>query len=269
MNEKLHTDLVASQIRTIRIETEINHPDNKPLIAILSSTLTELEKLQDRLANGAADPFAAAPAVTHAPVEPTNFREILDANPDLADIFGEAEVVPLVVPENMSEENYRNLIEDNFDEETAQRILENGGIPVAGLVPNENGELVEVGNFDESADEAEALVADFEEENGEERIPENLVTVRYSRLDGQELTEEDTKAIIEHPISENLKRIGDIYLRRIQDTEQASTKDAVFIVAEENKNMLKTLAYNVAVYKGIHVFPGLGRVQAVGNVNFL
>jgi hypothetical protein len=259
MNEKLYTDLITSQVRTLRISAELHLPAGHPTLTVLDEALS---KLEGQVVN------TARPLFNDAIANPA-FGEIIANNPNLADLFNEVEIVELNVPDGFTEESYKDFITEQLGEDLGEEILANGGVPVAGLVPNEEGELIEVGNFDEAADATDEAIRELEEATGEERFPENILTVRYTRLDGQELTEDQTKTIVEHPISETLKKMGDIYLGRVEETDSISSKDAVFIVEDENKNMLKQLAYRATAYRGVHVFAGLGRVQAVGEVNFL
>lgn len=180
------------------------------------------------------------------------------------------EVEP-VIPEGFNEDNFRDFLNTNsaaFD--TTGEELASSVTDVAGLVDvNNDGNLVEVGNFDESADAIAEQIDLLEAENGELPEVSNLVTVSYTALNEEELTEENVREILDHPISQTLNKLGNIQLLSIEPGEQASTKNAVFVVLEEGRLPLKALALNAVAYRGIHVFPGIGAVQAVGSTNFI
>jgi len=156
-------------------------------------------------------------------------------------------------------------------------VLENEGtdavVDVVGTLVDENGTITEIGDAEASFAQARDIVAAHEEdaaEYGEDDIEvENSINVTYTRLDGQALTLENVQTIINHPVSAALKHFGAIQLVDVKATDNASEKQAVFAVLEEGAMPLKALALQVAAYRGITPIAGLGRIQAVGTVNFV
>lgn len=140
---------------------------------------------------------------------------------------------------------------------------------VVGVVADESGNYVEVGNAEESIRKTIDMINEYELEEEEELEAENTISIVYSRLDDNELTIDNVHTIINHPISEPLKQLGAIQLMEINHLTEDSHKEAVFAVLEEGPLPLKALALGITSYRGVSIFPGLGQVQAIGSVNFI
>ena len=254
MDKKLFIDLVISQVNTVRINAELTDPTSTDVFTALDSVMKTLETLK----SGPTTAFFV------------DRGDRNNVNLDYApyDYEDDDEPRERKIPEGMTEESFETFIKDYFDEYEAEDIIAEGTVEVSGYLPNEKGEYVEVGNFADSAEKAEEILAQIEEDRGEPVTTDNLITVKYSRLDGSELTEEETQTIIDHPISDSLKKLGTVYLLAVNPTDDPASKEAVFVVDDEQQSILKMLALNIVSYRGVHVFPGLGRIQAVGSVNF-
>lgn len=182
------------------------------------------------------------------------------------------EVREPVLPDGfVFQENYDAFLEEQvnavFPDSTSEQ-LKQELVDVVGVVQNEDGQYVEVGNVEASAAQANENIAVFEEENGE-IFTDHRIVITYNRLNGEALTEVNVREIINHPTSASLDKFGNIQLLEIADTEKANEKKAVFVVLEEGTISLKTLALNIASYRGKAVFPGIGAVSAVADpINF-
>jgi hypothetical protein len=167
-----------------------------------------------------------------------------------------------VIPEGFTETEYDEFLAQQ--QETGVGV----GDVVGTVVDDATGEVKEIGNPLESAMAAREVVAQIEEDQGEVEV-ENTIIIKYTNLSGDALTEANVHTIIDHPVSQNLKHLGAIQLITIRGTDDESSKEAVFGILEEGLVSPKALALNVAAYRGISVFPGIGAVRAVGTVNFL
>lgn len=180
-------------------------------------------------------------------------------------LFGdeEADYQP-IIPAGFTEESYAAFRE-------SQETVLLGVIPddVVGTIIKDNGEVIEVGDAETSFERANQAVLDYEDETEETLETDNLITVKYSRLNEENLSVEAVQGIIDAPQSESLRSFGTLQLVQIRETEKAHEKEAVFAVLEDGAIDLRTLALGVAAYKGVLPFPGLGPVKAVGSVNFL
>lgn len=226
----------------------------------------------------------------------TSARDVLDEDHDVVIALDELlDTISSrrVTPAGFTDESFDATLEEQVDQELVNA-LDNGGENVVGIVQNvETGEYVEVGNA-EAINLANQAVedlenrADFDDYNDdnadyndvddyydEELVPhgvretDNYITVTYTRLDENELTDDQVKNIIEHPISNALNKLGAIQLVTVKNTENVAKKEALFAIMEQGELSLKTLAYGIASYRGITIFPGIGQVQAVGSVNFV
>lgn len=232
MDEKTFLEVAKLQIANLRATLQTQFPDNTNAADILQNCELGLTALVDGMAEGQ------------------------------------------VIPAGFTEETFRAFLESNAtvltDDETTLDDVAPNITDVAGLVDvNGDGNLVEVGNFDASAD---AIAEQLDElELAGEEIPEasNLLTVTYTRVNEGELTEANVRSILDHPISQTLNKLGNIQLLSIEPTDVPSKKEAVFVVLEEGRLPLKALALQAVAYRGVHVFPGMGAVQAIANVNFI
>jgi len=258
MDENTYLKLIVDQIKSLRISAAAGLPAEHRALGILDACIKNLESPASTLGtpvplyNDDADyaEFYEAPAA----VIPDGFTEVT-----LAAFLAEQGADGVL---NDGDD------EDEYGEPYAPATLY-GKQDIVGTIIDPDGTITEVGNIDQSAANVNEAVAAFEAEEEEEIEVENAITISYSRLDGQELTEDNVTDIINHPISDALKHFGTIQLISINDSEEASTKKAVFSVLEDGKLSLKTVALGVTAYRGVSVFPGLGKVKAVGSVNFL
>lgn len=249
MDEKVYTDLIMNQLTGLKFSAERHLPATHPVNVALEKAISDI------LTNNTAA----------APVAPV-----------LAKPADEDEEAPeRVIPAGFAdEEEYDEFLDEQIAEAFADVDEENlGGIrdaitDVVGVLPNANGDMVEIGNVQQSAAAADELVAQFEEENGEVEV-ENSIYITYKRLDDRELTDDHVRTIINHPISASLQHLGNLQFMEIRGGETPSEKLAVFGIVEEGTISLKTLALGATAYRGVHVFPGIGRVSAAGAVNFI
>ena len=232
MDENNYTKLITDQLTSLYISASAVLPADHRTVQVLSDAVRRLNS---------EDAFTPAAEPVRANFLPAGFTE-----EDFNEFLTENEITPPVV--------------DEYTVNTPD---------VVGMVVDNEGNYTETGNVVESAAAAAAAVAEIEEEEGEEIITDNLITISYKRLDSEDLTVQNVHTILNHPISEPLKNLGTIQLISVDAGEDASEKKAVFAILEEGTLSLKTLAVGVTSYRGISVFPGLGRVQAVGTVNYL
>lgn len=222
----------------------------------------------------------------------TSARDVLDEDHDVVIALDELlDTISSrrVTPAGFTDESFDATLEEQVDQELVNA-LDNGGENVLGVIQNvETGEYVEVGNAEaiNLANQAVENIenrADFDDYNDdndvddyydEELVPhgiretDNYITVTYTRLDEKELTDAQVNTIINHPISSALNKLGAIQLVTVKNTENVAKKEALFAIMEQGELSLKTLAYGIAAYRGITIFPGIGQVQAVGSVNFV
>jgi hypothetical protein len=178
-----------------------------------------------------------------------------------------------VLPAGFVQEDYDAFLEDQvnavFPDSTVEELKANI-TDVVGAVQNAEGQYVEVGSVQDAAAQAKELVEAYEEENGEELYTDHRIVINYKRLNGEALTETNVREILNHPMSAALDHLGNIQLLDIVDADTPNWKKAVFVVLEEGTISLKSLALNVAMYRGKHVFPGIGAVEASADpVNFV
>jgi hypothetical protein len=249
MDENIYLKLIVDQIKSLQVSAAAGLPAGHPAFRILDACVKNLES-----------PTASA---------------FLD---DTAE-YGDFDAAPVpVIPKGFTEETLAafltaqaaaGIMDNEEDEEQEIVTALYGQQDIVGIIVDENGTLTEVGDIDQSAANAQAAVDLFEEEEEETIEVENHFTINYSRVDGQELTKEDVQTIINSTVSDGLKHFGTIQLISINTLDDSSKKSAVFEVLEEGKLSLKTIALGVTAYRGVSVFPGLGRIKAVGSVNFL
>ncbi len=187
------------------------------------------------------------------------------------DEIDEIETPEAIIPQGFDAETYDAFLEEQVEVVFPERAVDSvrGSITdVVGTVITEDGTVTEVGDVIASAAAVDQIIADLEEEQGEELETPNIIKIKYTRLDDKELTVDDVNSIINHPVSSALKHLGSIQLLEINNTDSMSEKDAIFGILEEGTISLKILALGAASYRGVSVFPGIGRVQAVGSTNF-
>jgi hypothetical protein len=258
MDENTLLKFIVDQVKSLRTAAADALPVTHPALITLSNAITELE-----------GGTPAAPRIGFQ-AEPANHRAYVanydghDEDED-EDEAWEVEEYVRQIPEGMTEEQY-----DAFLAEQAE-----GGVSanatVVGNVPDGNGGYIAAGNAAESFAQANAAAdAEIEEAayEGEDLVVGNSITVEYTRLNEEELTERDVHFIVNDPISDALRHLGSIQLVQVRNTEQAHVKKAVFEVLEEGELRLNTLATGVAAYRGVVPFPRLGRIKAVATVDF-
>jgi hypothetical protein len=236
MNEKNYIDLIAQQIKSLYTSASGVLPENHIVLSALQECLNKLKEDTREIPDGFTE---------------DTFNDFL------------TEQVPVVFPEK-GLDNVTATVGD-----------------VVGVIPDGKGNYVEVGNADESIQKVRDIIAknefyedeyddeyedEYEDENQE---VENTISIVYSRLDDNELTIDNVHTIINHPISDALKRLGSIQLMEINHLDEDYEKEAVFAVLEEGPLPLKALALGITSYRGVSIFPGLGQVQAIGSVNFV
>lgn len=254
MDENTLLKFIVDQVKSLRAAAADALPANHSALTTLSNTITELE-------GGAS----AAPRIGFQ-AEPAR-REYFAAGFHEDEDEDEWELDEDVrrIPEGMTEGQYDEFVLDQAE----------GGIEadatVVGNIPDGQGGYIEAGNAAEAFAQANAAAdAQIEEAafEGEDLFVGNSITVEYTRLNEEELTERDVHVIVEDPISDALRHLGAIQLVQVRNTEQAHVKKAVFEVLEEGDLRLNTLATGVAAYRGVVPFPRLGRIKAVATVDF-
>lgn len=254
MDENTLLKFIVDQVKSLRTAAADVLPVTHPALTTLSNAIVELE------GGAPAAPrigFQAEPAAHHAYAANYNGYEDDDE-------FDEEEYVRQI-PEGMTEEQYDAFLAEQNE----------GGVAadatVVGNIPDGNGGYIQAGNAAESFARANNVAdaeIEYAAEDGEELVVGNSITVEYTRLNEEELTESDVHIIVNDPISDALRHLGSIQLVQVRNTEQAHVKKAVFEVLEEGELRLATLATGVAAYRGVVPFPRLGRVKAVATVDF-
>jgi len=193
-------------------------------------------------------------------------HKVLIALDEAITAIGHNRIIPVGFTEDTYDEFLTEQIETVFADSNPDDVIDNI-TDVVGTVVGADGTLTEVGDVVASGAAADDMVAAYEEEMGEVEVG-NSINITYTRIDGNELTVNDVQTIIDHPASDALKHLGTIQLLTINETDDVSKKEAVFGVLETGAISLKALALGAAAYRGVSVFPGLGRVQAIGATNF-
>ena len=161
-------------------------------------------------------------------------------------------------------EEYADFLADQLGEEA----LDTAIVDVVGTIHNEDGTTQEVGNAAESFRQARETVEAINEERAEygEEIPANarLFSVEYTLLSGDELTEGTVRQIVDHPVSNNLKALGNLAILDILG--QGSQRTVNFAILEEGELPLAAFQEQIVAYRGTTAIPGVGLVQAAGNV---
>lgn len=119
--------------------------------------------------------------------------------------------------------------------------------------------------------DARALVAaanervgdDYEDDEYLDEDAANEFRISYTRKDEQPLTKMQAQEIVNSQASAALHMLGTVQSFRIVDGATPAEKVAVFRFADDGLD-LKTVARGFVSYRGVKVFPGLGRVLAVG-----
>jgi hypothetical protein len=257
MDENTLLKFIVDQVKSLRAAAADALPANHSALTTLSNAITELE-----------GGTPAAPRIGFQ-AEPANHRVYVANHDGYNDEDEEAEwedeEYVRQIPEGMTEEQYDAFLAEQDEGGVAANAT------VVGNVPDGQGGYIVAGNATEAFAQANAAAdAEIEEaaDEGEDLIVGNSITVEYTRLNEEELTERDVHFIVNDPISDALRHLGSIQLVQVRNTEQAHVKKAVFEVLEEGELRLNTLATGVAAYRGVVPFPRLGRIKAVATVDF-
>lgn len=244
--------------------------------------------------NGAILPAAprdlfAGDGIEDILVRQDNLARQLNLNPEDFDADDE-EADEFQVPDGLTEAQYLDFLEGQRGmlEEVMGGLINEDGLPatpqeiatnimdVVGAVPDGNGNMVEVGNVDEATRQMDEMIEQQLTEAREMGLavpeigtPERQIQITYTRLDGEVLTDVDVQRIIDHPISDSLRYLGDIQFFGTEEGETPNSRVAIFAVLEDGRVRLQHLALGAVAYQGQHVIAGLGAVQARGHVNFL
>jgi hypothetical protein len=269
MDENTYIKFLLTQLEGIEASAQTVFEEGTEVLTILE---TAIDSLKAEL-NG-----------THFPVGMTaeSFRDFLEVQllPDVkaGNLAPNRDAIGYMDADGFHEYDENDLAYDDgnddneddvpLDDEDILDELVAGVRDVVGLVPDAEGNLTAVGSIDESAAFADELVAQHEEEVGPIEVSDSIM-ITYTRLDENELTEAEVMSIITHPISVTLAHFGAVQLVEIQSGTADNVKVAVFGVVESGKVNLKTIALGAVAYRGVHPFPGIGSIQAVGSVNFV
>lgn len=277
-NTNIHLNIILNQVQAAEQLAQSTLPADHVIQFILRSAVQSIQIAVD--GNAGITPIAQAPAEP-APVAPKYPAVALPVVP--APVAPADETPGVEGIEGIEDIRMAGLTPDDFfqvmeevPEEIAQ-IFANAGddendildeTGITGVI-EKDGELVEIGDFDANAARMEALVNEAEEEMGEAfDEPEHAVNIRYTRLDGQALTVDQTLTILNHPVSRPLHNLGKLRFDRIVETDNDAEKVARFEIEDASRAVLVGMAMGAIAYAGIKVFPGLGQVQANGFVNF-
>lgn len=191
-----------------------------------------------------------------------------------------------VIPNGFdSPEEYERFLETQAEALTTQEVDEETGEvhehtqypqDVAGVVVKEDGEVVEVGNFDESLEALHAQTLEdrtiVDEETNEVIVNMGMddvegLRVRITRNDNNALSEDVVRnTILAHPQSAMMLRVfGRDFT--IVDADEANSKDVIFTLGEDDERARKTgqLIVNrpdMVAFAGTIVVPGVGSVSA-------
>jgi hypothetical protein len=269
MNINDFTKLTIAQLRALQ-EASKEYGEDTEIFLVLSATI---DTLTDRLENELNQPVVNIPAGFNNQEEYTDFlREqlrVLGNNQNNANPYDEFEAE--FGGQFDGNENDDALIED---------LQTNQLIDVVGIVDDGQGGYKEIGSVEESTAKLDEMLAGvtrtvYDEDGNAHEEPvqlpatDHLFHVKYRRIDGQELTLADVDFILAHKYSEALKNFENIQMFAVEDGATPSEKTVVFLVLAEGKIKLQHLALGLVQYRGQRVFPGIGQVEAVGQVNFL
>lgn len=111
-------------------------------------------------------------------------------------------------------------------------------------------------------------VLDVYEEVAGERPQAEVLRITYRREDNQELSQDQTNTIIDHPISQmGLQRLGNMMLVGIDPGMDPASKVAVFGAVGDGEIDPAVLGLGAAAYRGRFNFgPGIGMVSANAEV---
>lgn len=200
---------------------------------------------EDNLGDNLEDMFEDLADIKIAGLDPNDYIQVMEETP--------ADIVELL----------QNRDEAEDDDNAPQ---------ITGVI-EKDGAYVEIGDFAAATDKLEETITAIEDEleqAGEEGFPEpeHAMSVQYTRLDGNPLSDEDVETILNHPVSAPLHRLGQLKLDTILPGETVASRVARFEIENPRRSTLVGLALGAVAYRGIKVFPGLGRVEAQGSVNF-
>jgi hypothetical protein len=179
----------------------------------------------------------------------------------------------IVVPAGFSDiDSYNTFLGEQLDafadpNNDGTMIMENLATAtdvVGNLVDEDTGQITLVGNMRTNIQRFEEMIEMDEPED----LPEaaTSLTLTYERLGGGDLTQADVELILAHPISASLKHLGNYTVAEILSTADTNRKEAVLLLSGNGDLDVRALQMNVARYRGVHVFPKLGRVSAVARV---
>lgn len=294
-NTNVTLNIILNQVQVAEALASSTLPHNHPIVLVLKSAVQSVTLAVNGTAPAQAPetapvapvaevkapvvddeplvPLAQAPVVEQEPVDEADalnlgFEDIRIAGLTPDDFFQVMEEVPEDIARIFAG-GYNEDGEDREDREDRGDFTDEIGIH--GVI-EKDGEFVEVGDFAANAARMQELIEEVEaeqEEMGEEiREPEHAINIRYTRLDGQALSVEDTLTILNHPVSRPLKNLGKLRFDSILEGEESATKIARFEIEDATRTTLVGMAMGAIAYAGIKVFPGLGQVQATGYVNF-
>lgn len=287
MTEKLNLQLIAAQLEATLNLSKGLLADNHPASIVLqgaSNTLAVLISTAEEKPAGEAKDNKDTPSPILRPrgrfIAPDRVEPVVDENNDEVDEDARELTLEEALNEGidiagMSADEFVAVL-DETPADMAEAILnaENpDDIAVVGTI-EVDGETVEVGNWDENMEKIDAGLEELENalaEEGEEPLaePEKLMLIKYTRLNGETLTEDNVKAIFAHPHSVGLQRLGaELKLANVASTDETNVKIAQIDISDSDRNAMTALALGAMAYAGVKVFPGLGRVEARGSVNF-
>lgn len=268
-NQKMNAAIIVNQLEVAQTLALATFPVSHPVRVLVESTLKNIKVV---LENDSTITDTVAPAVVPAPVAEVEPVEVAPEQPQVADeledFLDENIVIAGLTPDEFVQ------VMDEVPEDLAEVILanEDGDIGITGVI-EKDGVTVEVGDWEGNVARMEELLAEEDQNRAEEGEaplpePEHAILVTYTRLDGNTLSDDDVQAILDSNASAPLFKIGNLHLNRILDGQNIDTRVAEFEIENPTRSVLQGLALGAIAYRGIKVFPGIGRVEARGSVNF-
>jgi hypothetical protein len=230
-------------------------------------------------AQGQPTPLAAADPVQTAPVAfpaPAAYQpqDAVDDEPGGAyDDYADEDDEP-VIPEGFATRaEYDNFLLSQAEavaddpnrtvDEYAEGVMGVVGVDDAGNALGDADDLVTRANAFAAQLEAEAQADEDDFDGDDEQADVTEFRVRYVRQDGQPLTEAQVHAILDSQASQPLRLMGTMQGVRVENGDGPAQKVAVFQFGDDGLN-LEAVARGFVAYRGVKVFPGIGRVLAVG-----
>lgn len=243
--------------------------DTKTLTDITVAQLGALTQIISQRIENLQIPAREGGAGDNSPTQVRELNSLIYINEALKEVITKI-TVGGTTPENLTPEEYSDFL-------TSQNMIDNitPDSLVAGTIITGDGELREVGNFDEAVAKVEqALLVDSDTEE-EEVVDQNTITIVYHLdedfrgAEDPELTVEQVHTILDSPISRSgLEKFGDLELLSIEEGESPAEKQAVFRIDKKGA-ISPSYLLSVVRYGGTIPFVGIGTVTASARVSLL